>query len=119
MTGIPELNAKLDALTAIIERLEKRMFAPAAEMLTPAEAARALSVSTKTLARMVKRGALHVVYLDGRGGKKAWRVPAAELRRYATPKVKAPPPSRQRKASQPYDARTEAEAIRRANGGRR
>lgn len=114
MTREAELNAKLDALTCAIERLEKRLEAPPTELLTAKAAAAALSVSTKTISRMVRDGRLKTVNVGA-----DWRVPMSEVRRYSTPKEAASRGHRQRKATQSYDARAEAEAIRAANGGRR
>lgn len=114
MTTLEGLSAKLDEIAAAIARLEQQV--PAAdqpELLTPKAAAQALSVSTKTISRMVKRGQLRTVAVGAH-----WRVPMSEVRRYATPKQAAPRP-RRRAASEPYDAKAEFEKTMKRMGGRR
>lgn len=73
------------------------------ELLTPKAAAAALSVSTKTVARMVQRGQLRTVQVG-----RHWRVPLSEVRRYSTPKQAAPRTSK-RRAAEPYDVKAEYE----------
>jgi len=117
VTTLEALDAKLDAIAATLERLERQVPAAPAdqpELLTPRAAAAALSVSTKTIQRMVRDGRLRTVQVG-----RHWRVPLAEVRRYSTPKAAAPRPHRQRRAAEPYDARAEYEKGMKRLGGRR
>ncbi len=69
-----------------ISRLRGEVQAPLPTVLSKNRAARELSISRKTLDRMIKRGVLgQVPLLDGFG------IPASEIRRLATP---APSPGR-------------------------
>lgn len=108
MTTLEGLEAKLDRLLALVEG---RAHAEQPELLTPKAAAAALSVSTKTIGRMVKAGKLRTVQVG-----RHWRVPLAEVRRFSTPKTPASRPTR--RAAELYDARTEYAKTMRRLGGR-
>src|SRR5262245_26508969 len=100
-------------LTETITRLERAVSQPDPELLTPKATALALSVSIKTVYRMVTRGQLRTVQVG-----RHWRVPRAEVLRFATPKAGAPR-SRQQVVTSDYDARAEFEKTIRRLGGRR
>jgi excisionase family DNA binding protein len=125
----------LEQLVSLVSALEAgvRTLTPGPELLTPNAAAKALSVSRKTINRMKAAGQLRVVPFGRR-----WRVPRSEVLRWGTPREKArtrrlPPPPYDAQAEYekgmrrlggrepaiPYDAKAEADAIRRANTGRR
>jgi excisionase family DNA binding protein len=113
MTTLEGLAKKLDSIAEAIARLERTAPPPdQPELLTPKAAAAALSVCTKTLRAMIRRGQIRTVPVG-----KAYRIPASEVRRYATPKTAAP--RRKRRAAEPYDARAEYERTMKRLGGRR
>ncbi len=77
-----DLLGVLSRLALLLEDFEQSL----PLVLTRERAARELSVSTKTLVRMVQRGEIAEVMRSGRPG-----IPSSEIRRIATP---APAPSR-------------------------
>lgn len=107
---LDSIEAKLDAL---VERLRERAAqADQPDLLTPKAAAAALSVSTKTIGRMVRRGQLRTVQVG-----RHWRVPRSEVERFSTPKTKAPQPKR--RGAEQYDVRAEYAKSMKRLGGRR
>lgn len=103
------LEQRLERLARGIELLTQRMEQP--DLLTPDAAARALSVSRKTVDRMKASGKLRTVPMG-----KRWRVPRSEVVRLSTPretrKTRRLPPA-------PYDAKAEYEKTMHRLGGRR
>jgi excisionase family DNA binding protein len=106
-----QLLAELRALRADVAALAGMVKSPSVspELLTPAAAAKALSCSIKTVRRLKTAGKLRVIKVG-----KRWKVPLAELQRFATPSAALPP----RRTAQRVSPREEYEKVMRANGGR-
>ncbi len=101
-----KLDEELSKMRASLERLEKSGGLSEPYAVSYETAAQRLSVSTKTIQRMVKVGQLLTVII---GGKK--KIPTSELRRVTTPE--APEQGRvPRRRSGPYDAKVEAAKLR-------
>jgi excisionase family DNA binding protein len=98
MNDAENLTAEILTELRAIRRLLSKQAAPTDEqpdLLTPAAAARALSVSTKTIRRMVAAGTLRSVPMG-----KRWRVPASEVRRVSAMRA---PTARGAKRAPPAD----------------
>lgn len=111
------LSDRLDRLEAKIDGIAKAFERGPAELLTPTEAADTLAICTKTLRQLIKRGELAKTQVGAT--EQEYRIARAEVQAYVARKTKGPAARAHRSRARPYDARAEADAIRRANGGRR
>lgn len=108
LEGVEERLARLDRLTAVLERLADHL-ANASLPLTMSKvrAARELDISVTQLTRLIKRGDIRL--------NRDRKVPASELLRYAAVEGRGTAVSKAEK----YDARATAEDIRARLAARR
>lgn len=79
-----ELRAEFKALRAEVQELRETMVLPG--VMTNKRAAKALSIGLTTLKLMIRRGQISTVAIGNRQ-----MVPASEVRRVSTPKLKVKP----------------------------